>query len=165
MEDQSESVLILDHSEAELTATLSEMDCVSSDIRRIMASVGFGARELDDPEGWLLRLERSSQSEAEKQQRRQDRHEMLVDALRRLITLPSKGSASQNTSIDRLMVVGETSSDMRLKNSLQDVFGERLEVLLGSSTEDFTGSSALAYTVAQHVAKRCLDDTTFASGI
>lgn len=131
----NEVVLVLDHSHAALTATLGITTDYLLDARAILSSKNLGA--------WGLRnLARGEyDDDAEKDKLLQQRYPMLVDALRRLT----------DSAVDRIVLLGEAADDEKLRHALEEVFGDRLEVLLGE--EGSTKNDDMLYTAAETLAR------------
>jgi hypothetical protein len=151
----NEVVLVLDHSDAILTATLgTTTDYCVLDARRVLRSTELGAWRLRNLSWWEYN------SEAEKELLLHQRYPMLVDALRRLTAFPLKedfpGQDLQEgfVAVDRLILLGETADDEKLHAALGEVFGERLEALLASGGWDTsTTRDDPSYTASGNVAK------------
>jgi hypothetical protein len=157
-----EVVLVLDHTDAALTATLGVTNICDLDARRVLRSTELGAWRLRNLSWWEY------DSEAEKELLLQQRYPMLVDALRRLTAFPLEaefpwredfaGVKEDFAALDRLILLGETANDEKLHAALGEVFGERLEGLLASG--GWNGSMTKhdpLYAAAEYVAKCSLE--------
>lgn len=152
----NEVVLVLDHSDATLTASLgTTTDYCVLDARRVLHSTELGAWRLRHLSWWEY------DGEAEKELLLHQRYPMLVDALRRLTTFPLKEDFPGQdllegfATVDRLILLGETADDEMLHAALGEVFGgERLEALLsGGGWNSSTTREYLSYTASGNVAR------------
>ena len=146
-----ELVLVLDHTDAALTATLGVTNVCELDARRVLRSTELGAWRLRNLSWWEY------DSEAEKELLLQQRYPMLVDALRRLTAFPLETEfpwRENFAAVDRLILLGETADDEKLHAALGEVFEENLEGLLASGgwNSSMTKHDPL-YTAAEYMAR------------
>lgn len=151
---KEQSVLVLDHNRAKLTATLAAVDCVYSE-RRILSTSEFGARGLSRPDAW------DDYGVDELEACRLGRHNKLVGALHRLTDSPVKGFGDTNlTQIDHIMIVGDSAGDFRLENALKEVHGSRFDGMMRSAYDKYSDLVDPLYAAAEYAAQSSLNNTS-----
>lgn len=163
---RNEVVLVLDHSDAALTATLGITTDYLLDARAILISEELGAWGLRNLARWEY------DDKVERNVLLQRKYTMLVDALRRLADVSLTSDLNHLggetvLAVDKIILLGETTDDKKLHNALEEIFGgDRLEALLANGGE--TGSARKdgdkLYTAAETLAKCSLHSSRLLRG-
>jgi hypothetical protein len=127
-------VLGIEFNDAALTATIRVPDCsnnfMSYVTSGVLHSTELGARELFSAENW---------------------QDVLVSALREVITLPMSGVVKTDR-INMLMLLGDSARDERLLLALKDVLGDQYDRLTASVRDDSTPARDSQYRGAASAA-------------
>lgn len=122
-----ELVLVIDYSRSALIAALAIAEC-TYEYRRVLSSPELGADA--DPEAF----DRPPTKDFEQQRERimtsdrDEKDDVLVDSLRRLIAMPVEGvRTKEHTRIDRVVLSGDSVGDARFWALIEEVLGDRYD--------------------------------------
>jgi len=125
-----ELVLIIDYSHSALTAALAIADC-TYEYRRVLFSPELGADA--DPEAFDRPPTKDFKQQLQQimTSGRDERDDVLVDSLRRLIAMPVEGVRTrEHTRIDHVVLSGNSTGDARFLTLLKEVLGDRYDGLM-----------------------------------
>lgn len=147
-----ELVLVIDHSRSALTAALAIADC-TYEYRRVIFSPELGAdsnpEEFDRPP--------TKDGEGQRQQimasGRDEKDDVFVDSLRRLIAMPVEGvRTKEHTRIDHVVLSGDSTRDARFLTLLKEALGDRYGDLISNAGGEALGDVDPLYSAAGHAA-------------
>jgi hypothetical protein len=125
-----ELVLIIDYSHSALTAALAIAGC-TYECRRVLFSPELGADAEPDA------FDRPPTKDIEQQLQqimasdRDEKDDVLVDSLRRLIAMPVEGvRTKEHTRIDHVVLSGDSTGDAGFLTLLEEVLGDRYDELM-----------------------------------
>jgi len=129
---EEEVVLVIDYSHSALTVALAIADCsYGYEYRRVLSSPELGADA--NPEAF----DRPPAKDFEQQQQqimasgRDEKYDVFVDSLRRLIAMPVEGvRMKEHTRIDRVVLSGDSTGDARFLALLEEVLGDHYDELI-----------------------------------
>jgi hypothetical protein len=149
---REELVLIIDYSRSALTAALAIADC-TYEYRRVLSSPELGADA--DPE----EFDRPPTKNFERQRQqivasgRDEKDDVFVDALRRLIAMPVGGvRTKEHTRVDRVVLSGDSIDDARFRALLKEVLGDRHNDLMLDAGEKASSDVDPLYAAAGYAA-------------
>jgi hypothetical protein len=147
-----ELVLIIDYSRSALTAALAIADC-TYEYRRVLSSPELGADA--DPE----EFGRPPTKDFEQQRQqimasgRDEKDDVLVDSLRRLIAMPVNGVRTrEHTRIDHVVLSGDMTDDARFRALMEEVLGDRYENLIPDAVDKASSDVDPLYAAARYAA-------------